>query len=207
MKFIEKNYNNIDAKLQKKITQGSVIPRPIAWITSTNSNGSTNLAPFSYFSMLSPTMLSVSILRNENKHKDTSRNVLNNKEAVIHIGDITLIEQLDLSSKPLLENESEIELTNLTLTKSKIVKTSAIKEAKIRLEVVLENHLELKDYTNTFVEADLFIFRIKYAYLDINVFDNEKGYILHDKLRPIARLSGPSYAEIVEIKKFKRKFS
>lgn len=206
MSFIQKDYDTIDEKLQKKITQGSIIPRPIAWITSTNNDGSTNLAPFSYFSMLSPTMLSVSILRIKGKHKDTSRNVLNNQEAVIHIGDITLLEELDLSSKPLLENESEVKLTNLTLTNSKSVKTKAIKEAKIRLEVVLEKHVELNNYNNTNIEADLLIFRIKYAHLDETVFDDEKGYILHDKLRPIARLSGPSYAEIVEVKSFERKF-
>lgn len=207
MNIIEKNYDEIDERLQKNITQGSIIPRPIAWITTTNNDGTTNLAPFSHFSMLTSTMVSVSILRNSNNEfKDTTRNILKTKEAVIHIPDINLIEQLDISSKPLLPNISEIDLTNLTLTNSKVIKTKAIKDAKIRFEVILENHLELSDYTNTFVQADLLILRIKFAHLNELVFDNEKGYILHEQLRPIARLSGPSYAEIVEIKSFQRKF-
>ena len=59
MAFIEKDFNLIENKLKKKIIQGSVVPRPVAWVSSLNNDNSINLAPFSYFSMLSPTMVSV----------------------------------------------------------------------------------------------------------------------------------------------------
>lgn len=206
MEFITKNFNRISAKERKKIVQGSVIPRPIAWVSSLNSDDSINLAPFSYFSMLSPSMVSVSVLRDAGIMKDTSRNVLKNREAVIHISDITLIEELDLSSKRFLENESEVDITKLTLVDSKTIKTKGILEAKIRLEVVLEKHIELIDFNGTDIEADLLIFRVNFAHLKKEVFDEEKGYVLHEKLRPLARLSGPSYAEIVEVKDFKRNY-
>ena len=206
MEFITKNFNRISDKERKKIVQGSVIPRPIAWVSSLNSDDSINLAPFSYFSMLSPSMVSVSVLRDDGIMKDTSRNVLKNREAVIHISDITLIEELDLSSKRFLENESEVDITKLTLADSKTIKTKGILEAKIRLEVVLEEHIELIDFNGTDIEADLLIFRVNFAHLKKEVFDEEKGYVLHEKLRPLARLSGPSYAEIVEVKDFKRNY-
>lgn len=206
MAFIEKDFNLIENKLKKKIIQGSVIPRPVAWVSSLNNDNSINLAPFSYFSMLSPTMVSVSVIRDSKKHKDTSRNILKNKEAVIHIADISLLKQLDLTSKRLLENESEVELANLDLIDSKKVKVSGIKEAKIRLEVILEDHLELKNYEKNEIEADLLIFRVVYAHISPLVFDENKEYILHEKLKPIARLAGPKYAEIIEVKDFERKF-
>lgn len=202
----KKDFDKLSPKQRKKIVQGSIIPRPIAWVSSMNSDKTTNLAPFSYFQMTSPTLLSVSVMRRDNKMKDTSRNVLNTKEAVIHITSKDLIKEVDISSKPLGLNESEVVEAGLTLTDSVKVLTNGIAEAKIRLEVKLEHHLELKDYTNSYVETDLLIFRVIYAHIDKDVFDIDSEYILHDKLKPIARLAGPLYAEVLEVKDFVRKF-
>lgn len=202
----KKDFDKLSPKQRKKIVQGSIIPRPIAWVSSMNSDKTTNLAPFSYFQMTSPTLLSVSVMRRDNKMKDTSRNVLNTKEAVIHITSKDLIKEVDISSKPLGLNESEVVETGLTLTDSVKVLTKGIAETKIRLEVKLEHHLELKDYTNSYVETDLLIFRVIYAHIDKDVFDIDSEYILHDKLKPIARLAGPLYAEVLEVKDFVRKF-
>lgn len=202
----KKDFDKLSPKQRKKIVQGSIIPRPIAWVSSMNSDKTTNLAPFSYFQMTSPTLLSVSVMRRDNKMKDTSRNVLNAKEAVIHITSKDLIKEVDISSKPLGLNESEVVEAGLTLTDSVKVLTNGIAEAKIRLEVKLEHHLELKDYTNSYVETDLLIFRVIYAHIDKDVFDIDSEYILHDKLKPIARLAGPLYAEVLEVKDFVRKF-
>ena len=52
------DFDKIDEKNRMKLVKGSVIPRPIAWITSLNEDGSINLAPFSYFNVISPTLLS-----------------------------------------------------------------------------------------------------------------------------------------------------
>ena len=46
------DFTIIDDPKKVKIVQGSVSPRPIAWISSHNKNGIVNLAPFSYFQML-----------------------------------------------------------------------------------------------------------------------------------------------------------
>lgn len=198
--------SDLDNRTRHKIVQGSVIPRPIAWITTLNDDNSINLAPFSYFNMLSPTMLSVSILRSENKQKDTVRNILRTKEAVIQIPDRSLLEKMDLSSKPLEKNESEIILTGLETTASKLVKTPGLKNAKIRLETKFESHLPIADFEGDNVEADLVLLRVIAAQLHESVFDSEKNYILHNELKPLARLAGPNYAEIKHIADFKRQF-
>ena len=58
--MIKLDFETLDHKTRQKIVKGSVIPRPIAWITSLNETGSINLAPFSYFNVISSTLLMVS---------------------------------------------------------------------------------------------------------------------------------------------------
>ncbi|MDR2833024.1 MAG: flavin reductase, partial [Streptococcaceae bacterium] len=64
-----------------KLLSGSVIPRPIAWVTTQNAQGVVNAAPFSFFNVVSayPPIVSISMLN----EKDTLNNLLANKEAVI----------------------------------------------------------------------------------------------------------------------------
>lgn len=206
MDFFEKDFAKLDRKQRMKLIKGSIIPRPIAWITTKNADESINLAPFSYFNMLSSTLVGVSFVRGEaGRQKDTLRNLLREKEAVINIPDLSLIAQVDQSSEPLPENESEVSLTGLTLTGSRSVSTPGIKEAKIRLETVLEQHLPLLEMDGNETEADLVLLRIRYAHIRQDVFDEEKEYILHEKLDPLARLGGPYYAVSRAVEGFTRK--
>lgn len=199
------DFDSIDPSRRAKIVKGSVIPRPIAWVTSLNPNGSVNLAPFSFFTALSPTLLAVSFQKNENFQKDTFLNIIREQEAVIHLVDESLIDVMDQTSFPLEFGKSEMELVNLTLTSSNKIKTPGIKEALIRFEVKLESTLELKDYDHKEGEADLVILRVIAAEMDDQVFDEDKAYVLAEKLNPIARLGGNAYAGI-KILDYKRKF-
>ncbi|WP_414838871.1 flavin reductase family protein [Carnobacterium sp. TMP28] len=199
------DFDTIDETSRMKLVKGSIIPRPIAWITSLNENGSINLAPFSYFNVISPTLVIVSFQRNGEQQKDTFLNIFREKEAVIHVVDETLISAMDISSTPLERNKSELELTDLNLSPSMKVKTPGIKEALIRFEVVLEESLTLKDYDKNKEEADLVILRVIGSVVDETVYDSKNGYVLSEILRPVARLGGTDYAGIQDLP-FKRKF-
>lgn len=206
MKFINKDFDLLNEKDQKKILNGSIIPRPVAWISTMNKDGLINLAPFSFFNMVSSSLVVISIQKIDGQNKDTLNNLLLNKEGVINIANTDLLRIVDLTSKVIPSNESEIDLTNLTLTNSLKVNVPGILEAPIRLEVKLENTLDLPNYNNTQTEATLVVLRVISASLNPNVYDEEKGYILADKLKPISRISGPNYATIDIIKGFKRNF-
>ena len=204
--MITKMMKNLDSKTRQKIVQGSVIPRPIAWLTTLNTDNSINLAPFSYFTMLSSTMVGVSIQRVAGKQKDTARNLLRTKEVVIQIPDRSLLKLMDLSAKPLDENHSEIDLTGLTTVASDLVKVPGLQDAKIRMEAFLETSIPLEDYNKQEIEADLFLLRIEAAHLADTVYDQDKNYVLHENLEPLARLAGPNYATINTITYFQRQF-
>ncbi|SEK61861.1 NADH-FMN oxidoreductase RutF, flavin reductase (DIM6/NTAB) family [Carnobacterium iners] len=199
------DFDTIDEASRMKLVKGSIIPRPIAWITSSNENGSINLAPFSYFNVISPTLVIVSFQRNGEQQKDTFVNISREREAVIHIVDESLISAMDISSTPLARNKSELELTDLNLSPSMKVKTPGIKEALIRFEVVLEESLTLKDYDKNKEEADLVILRVIASVIDETVYDLKQGYVLSEVLRPVARLGGTDYAGIQSLP-FKRNF-
>lgn len=190
----------LDKKQQYKLVSGSVIPRPIAWITSLSKDGSVvNAAPFSFFSAASNELplLTVAILRKDGVIKDTARNILDQKEAVVHIVDQSVVEEMNRTSAPLPPDQSEIDQTQLTLIDSLSVKVPSIAEAKIRFEGILHQYIPVKNDKNEVV-TDFFFIRVTDFFFDEAVFDQEKEYILTDKLNPVARLAGNQYATLDE---------
>lgn len=204
MKTIYK-YKDLDSKTQQKISQAAIIPRPIAWITSLNENGTVNLAPFSYFALLSPSLMAVSFTKIEDSYKDTYHNIKKNKEAVINIPSQTLLEAVDKSSEALAYNVSELDTLGLTVSKSKNIKTPILDEALINFEVVLLEDLEFMDITRDHIENNVVFLRIVGVHLSEEVYDSKTQYINQDVLRPISRLAGATYGGI-EVLDYKRKF-
>ena len=190
----------LSKKQQYKFVSGSVIPRPIAWVTSLSKDGSVvNAAPFSFFSAASNELplLTVAILRKDGAIKDTARNIIDQKEAVIHIVDQSVVEEMNQTSAPLSPDESEIDQTGLTLVDSVTVKVPSIVEAKIRFEGVLHHYVPIKN-ENEEIVTDFFFIRVTDFFFDEKVFDQEKEYILNDQLNPVARLAGNQYATLNE---------
>lgn len=192
--------DELTKKQQYKYISGSVIPRPIAWVTSLSKNGEiVNAAPFSFFSGVSNELplVSVAILRNAGKQKDTARNILDRKEAVIHIVDQDLVEEMNHTAAPLAPHESELDRTQLTLIDSQTVSVPTIQEAKVHFEGKLYQHIPIKDEAGNII-TDLFIFRITDFFFHESVIDLAKDYILTGDLNPVARLAGDQYATLNE---------
>ena len=134
-----------------KFLIGSIIPRPIAFVTTYSKEGILNGAPFSYFNIVSsnPPMISLSIQRSGGKQKDTARNILESKEFVVHIVDEQNVEKINKTAASLPPDQSEIELAKLTPVESVKISVPGVKEAKIRMECTLEHSLELGGFEYT----------------------------------------------------------
>ncbi|MDW5523488.1 flavin reductase family protein [Carnobacterium maltaromaticum] len=192
--------DKLSKKQQYKFLSGSIIPRPIAWITTLTADGKTvNLAPFSFFSGVSNELplLSIAILRQNGEMKDSARNLLATKEAVIHIVDESLIHAMNQTSRSLAPDQSEVELTNLTLEPSLSVQVPGISEAKIRFETTLHHYVPIKNQQDQIV-TDLFILAVSDFHFSESVFDQKNDYILTEKLLPVARLAGNKYATLAD---------
>lgn len=176
-----------------KLLIGSIIPRPIAFVTSMSKEGVLNGAPFSYFNIVSsdPPMISVSIGRRNGNRKDTSRNILESKEFVVHIVDEDNVEKINQTAASLAPDQSEVALVGLTPIDSEIISVPGIKEAKIRMECTLEHSLELGN------NNDLIIGKIVRFHVIEELY--EKGRIDPRGLAAVGRLAGSKYAKVGEI--------
>lgn len=177
-----------------KFLIGSIIPRPIALITSLSAAGIVNVAPFSYFNIVTsnPPILSVAFQRKNEQQKDTARNILASKEAVIHVVDSQNIKDANQTAASLMLDESELPLTSFTLESSKRVETPSLKEAKIRFEVELFQHIEVENQGA--VSADLLLLKIREYHIEEAIYKD--GRIDPEGLGAISRLAGDDYAEI-----------
>ncbi|WP_019243591.1 MULTISPECIES: flavin reductase family protein [Bacillus] len=181
-----------------KFLIGSIIPRPIAFVTSTSEDGTLNAAPFSFFNIVSsnPPLISISIQRrNGVERKDTARNIAFSKEFVVHIVDENIVEQVNQTAANLLPHESEIEKTELTICSSKKISTPGVKEAKIRMECVLERIVELGGDENN--GCDFVIGKIVQYHIEDSLYD--KGRINAKELNAVSRLAGSNYATLGKV--------
>ncbi|WP_338453161.1 flavin reductase family protein [Niallia oryzisoli] len=180
-----------------KLLIGSIIPRPIAFVTTTSKEGILNGAPFSYFNIVSsnPPMISLAIQRSNGRQKDTARNIIESHEFVIHIVDEQNVEKINQTAASLPSDQSEIELSGLTPVKSTKVTVPGVMEAKIRMECTLEHSLELGGSDSPVV--DLIIGKVIQFHIENDIYEN--GRINPMGLRAVSRLAGHDYAVIGDI--------
>lgn len=180
-----------------KLLIGSIIPRPIAFVTSLSVEGVLNGAPFSYFNIVSsnPPLISLSIQRSGGNQKDTARNILYSKEFVIHVVDEENVQKINETAATLPPDESEIELVQLTPVNSVKVAVPGINESKIRFECTLEQSLELGGGDTP--GCDLIIGKIVQFHIDPAIY--HEGKIDPRGLGAVSRLAGINYAKIGDI--------
>ncbi|AZB41996.1 flavin reductase family protein [Bacillus sp. FJAT-42376] len=190
--------NDLSALENYKLLIGSVIPRPIAFVTSISENDVVNGAPFSFFNIASsnPPLLTLAVQRADGKMKDTARNIISHKEFVIHVTDEENVAKINETSAPLPPDQSEIDLSGLTLTPSMQIQVPGIEEAKIRFECKLEKHLELGG-TDGEPAVDFIIGRVVQYHFEDAVYKD--GKIMERELAAVSRLAGTKYGKIGEI--------
>ena len=192
--MISLNPEELSEKENYKFLIGSIIPRPIALISSLSKDNILNLAPFSYFNIVTsnPPIVAVSFQRKEGQFKDTTRNLLEKKEAVIHIVDDENVGEANKTAANLEADESEFGLTNFTRIDSDKVAVPALKESKIRFEVKLHHHVPVVD--EGVEKADLLLLKIEQYHIADEIYS--QGRIDPNGLAAVSRLAGHDYAEI-----------
>jgi flavin reductase (DIM6/NTAB) family NADH-FMN oxidoreductase RutF len=183
------DYSTQNSSQKYNLMGSSVIPRPIAWISTINEDGSINLAPFSYFTPLSsdPATLVVSIGHKSNGDiKDTLKNLRENNKCTICIASPEFLEPLHKSSYGYEYGISEIETLFI---KTKIIDENyppIVKGVPIAFLCEFHSTVELEGKTiPTIVE-------IKSQYIDDKNIEinNERYKIDFEPLMRIAREYG-----------------
>ena len=174
--FSQLNENDI-----YKLISNTVTPRPIAWI-STEHDGITNLAPFSYFIPLSskPPMLIVSIGGKEDgSPKDTRANLMKNGIATISFVDVALKEFMVQSAQELPKTQSEFETFHIPQQKILEDFPPMVEGTKAALFCTFVKTIELEN--SRFDPCGL---RIEHAYYADDIIDTA----LHVKLNNVGRV-------------------
>jgi len=181
-----------------KLLTASVVPRPIAWVSTRSSAGVDNLAPHSFFtvSCVDPPMVqftSVGV-------KDSLRNVRETGEFVVCLASEPLFEQINATGTNFPAGVSEFAQVGLTAEPSAVVAPPRVAESPVALECRLEHALELGDST-------VVIGRVLLAAVTTDVLDGdprEGGLPAIGKLRPLARLGRDEWATLGEVLRITR---
>ena len=99
-----------------KLMLATVLPRPIAWVTSQDSNGLVNAAPFSFFNAFGtePATVGIGVGRNSpTQPKDTCLNIRATEELVVNLVPFPAAEKMRASSMPFPKHVSEVSAVGL----------------------------------------------------------------------------------------------
>lgn len=182
-----------------KLLTSSIIPRPVAFVTSLSKEGVLNAAPFSYFNIVAanPPLISISVQRkSDGMQKDTARNIQDLEAFVVHITDENNVEAINRTAINLTPDESEIEFAGLTTVSSEKIKVPGIHEAAVRMECVLERIITLGG-SEAAPACDLIIGKVVLFHIAEEVHVN--GYLKSESLKPVSRLGGKNYSKLGEI--------
>jgi len=177
-----------------KLMTGSIVPRAIAWVSSISSDGTRNLAPFSYFTAVSaspPLVLFCPGARGtDDGQKDTYHNVKATGEFVINFVNAANAEAMNITAVEAPPEVDEFQRAGLTPIASKCVSVPRVKESPIHFECKLHQIVDAG-------EGHIVIGEVVYMHFDEAIF-KEGNYIDVPALNPVARLAGPNYAYLGE---------
>lgn len=182
-----------------KLLIGAINPRPIALVSTCNSEGLGNVAPYSFFNGVSsnPTCLVIAVGQHTGgkTHKDTLSNILETGEFVVNTSNEWIIEAVVHTAGDFGPEVDEMELSGLTAIDSVSVKPKRVKESAVHFECKLHDKLQVGDGGPG--SSTLVVGRIEIAHVASEAYS--KGRIDFDKIRNVGRLGGFSYGEVGKI--------
>ncbi|MFI5611865.1 flavin reductase family protein [Amycolatopsis sp. NPDC051903] len=173
-----------------KLLCGAVVPRPLAWVSCLSPDGVPNIAPFSFFTIVSsdPPMLGFSVSKSlvaGKGDKDTLTFVRAHREFVVNIPCAQVLDELVITSIEYAPDVDEFAAAGLTPLASERVAVPRIAEAPVNFECVLHSAIDLG--ASTWVMGT-----VVYAHF-------REGLVAGDckpdplKLRPLGRMPGPTF--------------
>lgn len=189
---------NLTWKDSYKLYTGSILPRPIALVSTISKGGIPNLAPFSNFCGVCPWPFMVAfapIIRPEDgTKKDTTRNIEETGQFVVNIVTEDIVTKVNETSIEFAPDIDEFQETGLTPIPSSKVMPYRVKESPIQMECVLENMLAFGEGAGS---SNLVIGRVVKMHIEDALYKD--GKINLANLKPVGRLSGPYYAKMSDL--------
>ena len=185
-------------KNNHKLMIGSIVPRPIAFVSTKSTDGILNLAPFSYFNGVCsnpPTIMFAPARRGyDGLTKDTLNNIQDTNEFVVNIVSENFVKPMVACATDYEKDVDEFEISNLTPADSLKVAPPLVKESKVSFECQLNTIVEIgkaEPGAGFVVIGTIVMFHV-----DDKVYKD--GRIDLKELNPIGRLAGNSYTRVFD---------
>ncbi|MFD1019221.1 flavin reductase family protein [Thalassobacillus hwangdonensis] len=179
-----------------KLLIGSVLPRPIAFVSTCDEDGNTNLAPFSFFTGICADPLLVCfapmISSADGEKKDTLINIEKTKEFVINVVSEEFVQQMNDTAIEYEPGIDEFQEAGFTKQDSTTVRPPRVKESKVHLECELHELLHFGDQPGA---GSLVIGKVRLVNVQDDLYVD--GRIDTEKLNPIGRMAGPTYTKAI----------
>lgn len=169
----------------------SILPRPIAWVSTLSPEGVTNLAPFSFFTGITANPMSVCFAPVNDRHgrrKDSLLNIEATKQFVVNLANEDNAEKMNQTSASYPYGVSEFASAGVTPAPSVKVRPPRVKESPISMECELLHIVHLGDGP---LGGNLVIGKVVHFHADDAVWKN--GGIRHQDLNAIGRMDGAWY--------------
>ena len=181
-----------------KLMIGSIVPRPIAFVSTKSTNGILNLAPFSYFNGVCskpPTIMFAPARRGyDGLTKDTLNNIRDTKEFVVNLVSEEIVEPMVACATDYDKEIDEFKISKLTPVDSHKISSPRVKESKVSYECELHTIVEIgkaEPGAGFVVIGTIVMFHI-----EDDVYKD--GRIDLKALNPIGRLAGNSYTRVFD---------
>jgi flavin reductase (DIM6/NTAB) family NADH-FMN oxidoreductase RutF len=187
------DFKTLSARDRYKLMIGTVVPRPIALVTTVSPEGRINAAPFSFFNCLSadPPILALGVENHPDmSFKDTALNIRLTEVFTVNIVSHEIAEAMHLCAVPFPSDHDELHAAGLTAIPGTAVASPWIREAPAAFECRRHVTLELGK------SRQIILGEIVYAHYHSDVIDTERMRIDPAKLDAIARLGGNTCSTI-----------
>lgn len=184
---------------------GGIVPRPIAWISTQNTQGLLNLAPFSFFMGVSsnPVCIAVSFTRKaDGSKKDTLKNIEETGQFVVNSVSRSLLQAMNKSSAEYEYGVSEFEKIGVQAIPSVKVNPPRVRDALVQFECETYRVVEVGEGglgSSTLVIGKVLMVHVADSAYEAPVKPGRKvGRIRFDSLNAVARLGGTQYGFVNE---------
>ncbi|MFE1319733.1 flavin reductase family protein [Kitasatospora phosalacinea] len=197
---MELNPNDLTEDQIYSFMVSSILPRPIAWVSTVNGRGEPNLAPFSYYTGVCcdpMTLLFCPVTGPADRpKKDTLLNIEEVPEFVVNVAEQRTVQELNLTAAPIPRGESEFALAGVTPAPSSRVRPPRVREAALAFECTVRDVIEVNPGPGG---GWVVLGTVQAVHVDDALVDPRTLRVDRAGLAPVARLGGADFLSSTDV--------